>query len=349
MIRALAPALFDPLTAHRNMWSQFHELRRINDAETSPGDPVMPDDLVEAIMKRPDPFEFRDRYVIASGEEMLSLFRGVGVTPANPEYTTNKHLYWAGGFVRPDRRRQGIARLWLPLIAELMDSRGATVLGFSAQLESGHAFLKWLGAAPKLTEIESRLDLTQVDWGMVERWVREGQERSPNTRLEVYHGPLPEAMWPEFAVQRTLLENSVPTEDLDMGDEIVTPERMREWYERQAAIGEVGELILTREPDGSMSAMTDVGWAPFRRTHIHQMLTAVTPNARGRGLGKWIKAAMLLHLRELYPDALWIVTGNARSNAAMLGINRALGFKPFRSSTEYQISRAALGTKIKAL
>ena len=82
---------------------------------------------------------------------------------------------------------------------------------------------------------------------------------------------------------------------------------------------------------------------------VHQQLTAVRPEYRGRGIGKWIKATMLLHLRELYPDLKWISTDNAESNAPMLKINRALGFKPYLTGVEYQIARDQLEKKLASL
>ena len=91
---------------------------------------------------------------------------------------------------------------------------------------------------------------------------------------------------------------------------------MRHHYERLAAIGEVDHELVTWEADGTISAMTDILWAPFRRTLIEQQITGVRPDARGRGLGKWIKAAMVLHVRDLYPDAEWIVTGTHFSQQA---------------------------------
>jgi GNAT superfamily N-acetyltransferase len=95
--------------------------------------------------------------------------------------------------------------------------------------------------------------------------------------------------------------------------------------------------------------MTDVTWAPYRRTIVEQMLTGVRPDARGRGIGKWIKAVMLDHIRTLYPDAQWVSTGNAASNAPMLAINQKLGFKPYRSGSEYQIARDELGARVRTL
>lgn len=300
-------------------------------------------------MKKPDSFNFQHFFEIAQGDRSISSLHAEAVRPENPEYATNKHLMWVDGYVRSDHRRKGVGTRWLSVIAELMDGHGASVLGTSAHDESGHAFLRWLGATAKLTEIHSRLELAGVDWAMVEGWAEEGRARSPQTRLEIYDGGLPREMWPDFAAQRGALLNTMPFEGLDIGDIVVTPEMIGEWVERAALTRTVWHNILTREPDGTISGMTDVEWTPYGPRQIQQQFTGVLPSARGRGIGKWIKAAMLLHVRELYPDAIWVTTENAHSNAPMLKINRDLGFKPYRTTVEYQMTRDELGARLKAV
>jgi mycothiol synthase len=345
----LTPRRLDPATADAAAWRGFHELRRMHEKERRPDDPIQPDEEVEARMKKGNPFDQQYWYVMERDGVAVSSFSGETVTPRNAEYETNKHLFWADLFVRPEARRQGIASRWLPVIVEVMEKHGCTVLGFYAEDEPGHEFLRWMGAAPKLNDIESRLKLAELDWKMVERWTNEGAERSPRTRLEIYDGPLPDDVRDDFASQITTMLNTMPMEGLDIGKIIITPERIKDWNERQALVGELPHTVFTREPDGVISGITDVTWAPYRPTLIHQQFTGVLPNERGRGLGKWIKAAMLLHLKEIYPDAEWIVTDNAHSNDPMLKINRALGFKPYKTGVEYQVSRAELEARLRSV
>ncbi len=342
----LAPARVDPAQAGDAFWHRYHAYRRIEHAEMHPDDPLEPDDVVERRMKRPDPFDLQHYYELAHDGSTVSFFHAENETPANPEYESSKHLFWAYAYVVPAERRKGAASSWVRVAVELMREHGCTVLGASADRESGHAFLLSLGAEARMTEIESRLKLADVDWDLMREWVADGARRSPQTRLEIVDGPMPDAALAEFARQRTALLNTIPFEDLDHGEIVVTPERMSDFYARAALIGEVLHNVITWEPDGSISAMTDVTWAPHRRSLLEQQFTGVRPDARGRGLGKWIKAAMLLRLRELYPDAEWIVTGNAHSNGPMLKINRTMGFKAYRTWVEYQVSRAELERRI---
>jgi mycothiol synthase len=310
---------------------------------------MRPDELEELNLRRERLFDVVYRYEISRGGTMLSWFGGGAAKPGAPGYDSNRHLFGASWSVRTDHRRRGIGSAWLPVVLELMDRHGCTVLTVESEEESGHAFLRWLGAEARYAAIENRLKLSDVDWHLVRRWIEEGPRRSPDTRLEVYDGGIPEAMWDDYAPQFSRLLNSIPLDQLDHGEFVITPAHMRDWYERMALSRERGHAMILRESDGTISGLTETSWAPYRPTLIHQMLTGVIPAAQGRGLGKWVKAAMLMHLRDLYPDARWIATDNAASNARMQAINAKLGFKRYQETVEYQISRDRLAAKVGKL
>jgi mycothiol synthase len=344
----LTPVPVDPGAAGTDFWKRFHELRRLRQSEARPEEPAEPDGVAEAQMRKENEFEFEHRYEISRDGVMLSWFQASTVKPSNPEYETNKHLIWFDAYVRPEQRRRGIGSLWLPVAAKLADRYGCSVVGTQTDQDSGKAFLSAIGADAKLSNLTSRMKVSAVDWAMLERWTAEGARRSPQTKLEVYDGGVPESMWPDFAPQFTSIFNTMPLEDLDLGEQIFTPERLRDWAERRELSGEVLYSVLTREPDGVISAVTELTWAPHRPRLMYQEFTGVRPEARGRGLGKWIKAAMLLHVRDLHPDLEWVITDNAQSNGPMLSINRALGFEQFRVEVEYQMSRADLEARLRS-
>jgi len=343
------PARIDYKTAGPDFWKRYHVYRRLRQKEARPDDPIRPNYVEEKRLQHDSPFDFEYHYEIAKDGLLLSWFSGTTLKPGTPEYESSGHLFWADIYVRPDHRRQGIGSSWVPLIVELMDAHRNTKVGFNAEEAPGHAFLKSLGAEPKLVGAENRLKLANVDWKMVERWIEDGPKRSPQTKFEMYDGPLPEAMWEDFAPQLSTMLNTIPFESLDIGTIVVTPDHMRDLYEKLAISGERLHTILTREPDGTISSITDVSWDPNRPTILEQRFTGVRPDARGRGLGKWIKAAMLAHLHKLYPKAKWVATENAGSNKPMLAINMKLGFRQYRAGSEYQIGRDGLADQLKGL
>ena len=346
MVGEVLPTAVDPAAAGPDFWHRYHAFRRARQKASRPDDPLNQDRDEEALMKRADPFQFHERFEVSHEGVMLGWFEGTAATPESPEYVTTRHLYDADLYVVEEHRRRRIGAAFLPVVVELMRRHGATTVGFWVEEEPGHEFMKWVGAEPKMSSIESRLRLSEVDWPAMRRWIAEGQERSPQTKLEIYDGPIPEPLRADYAPQLSSMLNTIPFEALDHGEIVITPEVMREFYARNAVNGTVQQTVLAREPSGVISGITDTVWAPHHRSIVYQWFTGVRPEARGRGIGKWIKAAMLLHLRDLYPFAEWVSTDNAGSNAPMLKINRAMGFKAYRQGTAYQITRDDLERRL---
>jgi mycothiol synthase len=327
-------------------WAQWHGFRRRWHDASWPEEPYRPDWLEEAELARPDRFSLSRRFVRTRGGEIVTALVLHATAPESPEYESNRHLVYTSSFVVPEERRRRFATSWLPTLGGLMDDLGATVATMEAHEEAGHAFLSWLGAESKYVERESRLDLRTLDWALVERWAREGQERSPEARLELYLHRVPEEKLDEITRASTTLLNTMPFEEMDHGDIVVNPEIYHEWSARLDTSGSEHHTVLIREPDGSVSALTEVVKHPHEDGYVRQEFTGVDPAARGRGLGKWIKAAMLLRVRELHPETVYVTTENAGSNAAMLAINEGLGFRFFRESVTYQIGREELERRV---
>ena len=86
-----------------------------------------------------------------------------------------------------------------------------------------------------------------------------------------------------------------------------------------------------------LAGYTQVVWDPENYTVLSQEDTGVVPEHRNRGLGRWLKAAMAEKLLQDLPGAGFILTSNAASNDAMLGINREMGFKLYKTMTTWQI------------
>ena len=84
-------------------------------------------------------------------------------------------------------------------------------------------------------------------------------------------------------------------------------------------------------------------YIPERKNMIEQLLTGVKQEHRGRGLGKWLKAVMLLRIKDEFSNVNTITTGNATSNAPMLSINNRLGFKIHKEGITGQMITEDLG------
>ena len=337
---------FVPACATPVEWQRYHVFRRRRHAEWRSDEPLAPDTVAQMRLVAPDSRWIKHSWLAVRDDQIVSILEIRRTHPSSPEYATNRHLLSADAYVLREHRRHRVGRGWIPKVVETMERHEAAVLTASAEDESGHGFLCRLGAEPKMTDRESRLDMRQVDWDMVARWVHGGQTASPRSRLELYEHRLPDEGLEAFCVRLSELLNTVPFEGLDHGDMVMTADHVREFYARLDETGSSVHTCVIREPDGSVSGWTDVLKHPYEPGLVHQMFTGVDHGARGRGLGKWLKAGMLEHIRRLHPDTEAIVTENAASNAPMLAINQRLGFRLRRTVTHYQIDRETLARSI---
>lgn len=122
-------------------------------------------------------------------------------------------------------------------------------------------------------------------------------------------------MFEEFSRALTELLRLIPWEDAEHGELIYTPDTLRESYAPLKATDGVHHVYLAREPDGSISGLTEVMKYRHEPGFVRQGFTGVQPAAQGRGLGKWLKGAMLEHVRAVHPDTVYVTTENAGSNA----------------------------------
>jgi GNAT superfamily N-acetyltransferase len=335
--------LFDPQTASRHAWADYHRFRRARHEEHDPGDPILDDAAVEALLSRPDPIADTARFAAIGPDGGFAGFLETEVFKAGtPDDARNPDLAWFGIEILAPHRGQGIGRALLARAEAIARGRGKSILGTWTDEPSGIAFLKRLDGKFVQRRRENRLRLADVDWALVRRWAEEGPARSPGTRLRWFDGPVDDDILPEFARAFTEVFNEQPFGDMAFRGLTFTPEIVRDHEGRTREAGGVPRIVVAQEPDGAISALTELTYYPNRPTMIGQGLTGVRSPYRGRGLGKWVKAAMLLRVREEFPGVLVVVTGNASSNEAMLSINERLGFRLHREAWVVDLSREAV-------
>ncbi len=332
---------FNPKRASRKEWARYHDYRRKRHQETDPDDPIPADARVEAYERMEGVDWKAHRYGILDAkrpEQWVGMLILEVARPGGPSYEENEHILWIWMSLLPDYRRQGIGRRLLGRAAKFAREEGKSLIISYAEEEGGMAFLRAVGAKDAQRTRQSRLKLDSVDWQMVEQWAAEGPQRSRGTRLRWFMNRIDDDAIEEFCTALTEVWNMMPRDDLEIGDEVFIPERIRRHEAAVVGGGGIKLTVVTEEEDGKISGLTEMGHYPEDGWLIHQWMTGVRLPYRGRGLGKWLKAAMLLRVREEFPQIQVVRTGNASSNAPMLSINTRLGFKLYREGMQFQLS-----------
>ncbi len=88
---------------------------------------------------------------------------------------------------------------------------------------------------------------------------------------------------------------------------------------------------------GAVVGVSDIGINQRRPDVCYQWNTIVDPDHRGRGLGLVLKTHNHRHLLATCPEARWINTWNASTNAHMVPINDRLGYRVAERWSEWQL------------
>jgi GNAT superfamily N-acetyltransferase len=314
----------------------------VRDAELAPqGDPPVP--YEQRLLDWTNIFESEavPRWVLWDGADVI------GTSGAYLDLTQNLENAFGWVYVRPDRRGGGLGRAIAGPMFDAVEADGRT--RFATEINQGRAeesIASRAGMKPALTEKRSRLSLPDLDWSLMDLWVKRAEERASDYELLLFAGPIPEAHLEAFC-ELTRVMNTAPREDFEEDDEIITPEIWRDVeVKERARLTDILSYVARHVPTGRLAGFTTVFCPRLQPDLVWQGDTGVDPAHRNRGIGRWLKAAMALKLRESYPEARRIDTYNAGSNAPMLSINVEMGFHPIMVETVWQGDLATLRERL---
>jgi mycothiol synthase len=266
------------------------------------------------------------------------------------QLTGRDHVLSADVAVLPDQRRRGLGRLLLDRSASIAERRGLRlVMGRSRDdVPSGAAFAQRYGAEVALVSKENRQDLRSVDSGLVDRWSADGPVRAPGYRLLFVSGRTPPDLTDRVAEVFNVM-NTAPRDNLDVSDVPVTPDLVRQYEDAIVAAGDgMWAYYAVEESSGRFVGLTNITMRRGEPDRVHVGDTGVDSAHRGHSLGKWLKAEMTRRIVAELPGVRWVITSNAGSNDAMLGINSQLGFRTTAVSTTWQIPTDRLLAELAA-
>lgn len=342
---------FDPLNDSDDNWQVVYDFFATMHKHVKPDDAREPDEMIKKSLivqiKNPEiDFEIKGIFETGKRDKMIGTFIFGYFTPDSPSYEGNKALAITEITIIPEFRRRGIATILLNNVYEKMVEKDKMVAIGNSEEKDGKLFTIAIGGQIALTNIENRAYLKKIDWEMIENWASAGERKSPNSRM-MFFTRVPDDILKQYCEMYTETLNQVPLGELAIEDQIVTPETMRKSEEERAELGREKITAIVIEENGDITAMSEFSYSPTNNTTMGQGLTSTVEKYRGRGIGKWIKAAMLLKARERYPTVKYISTHNATSNAPMLSINERVGFKKHKEVINVQIMRDKLAEFMK--
>lgn len=309
----------------------LHELQNSVNAERFPADPPMS-------------YETRRRRWRTSGTCWAALSAADGLPIANawigvPQSDAEQHLVEFDLLVLPEYRQRSIGRHLLARVATLAatEQRHLLLTQTNSYVPAGACFTQRIGAQPSLASRTLQLDLAAFDPATLDMWTSHVQERAPGFKLGFWAGAYPEAVLVQMAKLHDV-HNDSPHRSITIGSTAITPDLLRQREREMATHGQKRWTMFVREHvTGDIVGFSEVSWHQYDSAQIEQGVTGVLPPYRKRGLGHWLKAALLSKLARDLPEARFVRTGNPLSNTAMLGVNYDLGFKTISEDVWWEL------------
>jgi GNAT superfamily N-acetyltransferase len=258
-------------------------------------------------------------------------------TELSPDYETSSHIGHVQVEVLPLLRRKKIATRLMKQMIDKARAFDKDTVRADADNPAGRAFCNRLKGERIHKEVQHRLYLEDAEWQVADQWREKGRKHFPETTFETFQD-CPDKDIDEFCRIYTEIINQRPVGDIQEAL-ITTPESRRVEEGNFRRRGTEWHTMISREPDGRISAMTDIMYNPHEPYRIQQYFTGVLTQYRRRGLAKRLKAEMLYYITERFPEAEYITTTTASDNKPMQAINRQLGFMPKKT---YYMFRWAL-------
>lgn len=331
---------FDVFNATTEEWNRFNEVRRSINAEQNFNEIPVSDEYFKNSLQ--ENYRKKDiqkcNFNIYNNDILIGYAYYDYFDKSSPSYKENEKIVNFDLRILQKYFRSEIALQALELIVKNCSKIGKTIFITETESKISNSFNESIGMKKTQVFINSKLNIDKIPDDLLHKWISEGKSFNPTALVKIFEDRIPEEYVNEFSIAYTDAGNDQPRGETELGDEVINVNAIREQEIIAKKIGAKIITCCTIETDGQISSITQIKIIPGQEKEIKQKFTGVPQRYRGRKLGKLVKATMILYLKEHYPEAKEILTGNADSNESMLYINKNLGFNKYKEITVFQIT-----------
>lgn len=182
------------------------------------------------------------------------------------------------------------------------------------------------------------LDVKEANIEKIDAWLAEAPTKFPNLRIKFYD-EIPDDLLEEYAALYTQMIEDIPVPS-ELGEAKTTAKSVKDLQEAFKLRNYCVYSYLIFNEDNQLIALTSLSVNLKCFEEMDQWLTGVMAKYRGRGLSKWLKAAMFKKLVTNFPDLKKIETEAHPDNHPSIGLSKQMGYKRMGSQKDFLIDRA---------
>lgn len=238
----------------------------------------------------------------------------------------NTHMGLAFCSVHPDVRGRGFGTALLHAQADCCRAAGRSLLlTFVNRDTPGEDLLLECGFEVAQPMAQRRWYPQKLNFDAVQALADDAAGKAVDYELVRLDGPAPQS-WLEDLVGLFESINDAPLDDMQLAPDVFPVERIRLYEDAMAHRRQHLYRLMARHlGTGAWAGHTILCVDEHCPGLAMQEDTTVVKEHRGHRLGMWLKATMLLWMRDAQPDLETIDTWNAESNGHMIAVNDELG------------------------
>ncbi|MCI2238780.1 GNAT family N-acetyltransferase [Kineococcus sp. TRM81007] len=246
----------------------------------------------------------------------------------------NAHLAIVDAAVVPAHRRRGVGTALLRAGLDVAAAAGRTRVRSTTERPVGVAAGDWPGSAAATAwgfavaqAVVRRQLLLPPRPGLLDELERAAAPRATGYAVRTWAGPAPQEHVDAIAHLASRMSTDAPRGELSTTPEVWDATRVREGEVLRTAQGRRWWTALALAPGGEPVGYTVLVNSRHEPQRLLQHDTLVVREHRGHRLGLLLKVACLRAALHDVPGAERVTTWNAASNAPMVAVNEALGFR----------------------
>ncbi len=185
-----------------------------------------------------------------------------------------------------------------------------------------------------------QLKIDDAVYNKMEQWEADGQKKLPNIRLEFYED-IPDHLLEEYCDCFIKFLDDMPHTSRTFNPK-VSPDEIRKKQEMAKKFNHGSYRYLAFDEHNKMVGKTNIFIRKNNIKQIRQYMTGVIEPYRGKGLSKWLKAAMYKKLTQDFPELEYINSEVHPKNAPSRGLNLSMGYTSSGMEKEFLIRREVI-------